>query len=239
MRYFVLFENGGAPPRCGPRQGHRRSLVPAQRRPGQPFGRRWAAGPGAAGGRTARRLSYNPADPVPSIGGHPAARKSPPPWAPTTRRAWSSGTTSWSTRATHCPGSDSGRPDRLQLWVQTDAPDADYTGKLCLVDGARARSSPRASSGPRRARRGHAEDRCAGGRVAQRGRPGPAGQRLRLEVTSGSFPMYDVNPQSGVAPATAGPRDYLPATHAVFHTAAMPSRLIITVANASPAEARA
>ncbi len=52
-----------------------------------------------------------------------------------------------------------------------------------------------------------------------------AGERLRLEVTSSAFPLFDRNPGSGVAPRDAGPRDWRVARQQVLHTATAPSSI--------------
>ncbi len=237
--YFVLFEN----------EWHSAVTWPPAGAEAQSWYLRGDGGANSAGGDGRLELeppgeeppdvyAYNPADPVPSLGGHSCCLELNAPMGAfdqarvEQRRDVLVYTSAPLTQDLRLAG-----PSRLQLWVQTDAPDADYTGKLCVVDG---RASINIAEGIHR----------ASGELAA-ATPGEplaleielrnvaalvrAGQRLRLEVTSGSFPMYDVNPQSGVPAAHATVRDYLPATHAVFHTAAMPSRLIITATEASTA----
>jgi predicted acyl esterase len=53
----------------------------------------------------------------------------------------------------------------------------------------------------------------------------PAGARLRLEVSSGNFPKYDRNPQTGESPLTA--TTLRPATHRVHHGERYPSALSV------------
>ena len=245
-----------ATPRCGTSSFSRMSG--AAPNPGRRPGRRRSRGTCAATAAPTRRAGMvgsiwsRPArsrptfirttrDPVPSVGGHSCCTELTAPMGAydqarvEQRRDVLVYTSAPLTQDVRLCG-----PSRLQLWVQSDAPDADYTGKLCVVDG---RASVNVAEGIHRA----TGDLAA----ATPGEPLAleielrnvaalvrAGQRLRLEVTSGSFPMYDVNPQSGVPAAHATVRDYLPATHAVFHTTAMPSRLIVTVVEASPADAR-
>jgi putative CocE/NonD family hydrolase len=127
-------------------------------------------------------------------------------------------------------------PVRLHLSVVTDGRDADYVGKLCVVDGETATNiSDRGYRATREIRNGPAGEaitveldlRSVAALIR-------AGQRLRLEVTGGSFPMYDINPQSGVPAAHASQRDYVAASHAVLHTAGNPSYLEITVLEDGP-----
>jgi putative CocE/NonD family hydrolase len=51
------------------------------------------------------------------------------------------------------------------------------------------------------------------------------GERLRLEISSSAFPLFDRNPGSGVAPRDAGPRDWRLARQQVLHTASAPSSI--------------
>lgn len=51
------------------------------------------------------------------------------------------------------------------------------------------------------------------------------GERLRVEVASSAFPLFDRNPGSGVPSRLASPRDWLRARQQVLHDAAHPSRV--------------
>ncbi|MBY0505516.1 MAG: CocE/NonD family hydrolase [Bryobacteraceae bacterium] len=55
------------------------------------------------------------------------------------------------------------------------------------------------------------------------------GERLRLEIASGAFPLYDRNPSTGVAPQDAGPWTWGRSTQQVAHTAEHPSALHLPV----------
>jgi uncharacterized protein len=55
----------------------------------------------------------------------------------------------------------------------------------------------------------------------------PRGERLRLSIAGASFPAFDVNPGSGVAPAQARLIDQLHTTLFVQHGAGAPSRLVL------------
>lgn len=55
------------------------------------------------------------------------------------------------------------------------------------------------------------------------------GHRVRLLVTSSSFPRFDRNPNTGAPLGTDGPDDLRPARQVVFHDAARPSRLLLPV----------
>ncbi|HTR48939.1 MAG TPA: CocE/NonD family hydrolase [Verrucomicrobiae bacterium] len=57
-----------------------------------------------------------------------------------------------------------------------------------------------------------------------------AGDRVRLEVASSAFPLYDRNPGNGVAPCRATSWDWQRSTQIVFHTPDRPSALYLPVA---------
>ena len=64
-------------------------------------------------------------------------------------------------------------------------------------------------------------------RMAHVGHTFRAGHRLRLEVSSSSFPMIDPNPNTGRPIATE--TETRPAQQTVFHDADRPSRLVLPV----------
>jgi putative CocE/NonD family hydrolase len=55
------------------------------------------------------------------------------------------------------------------------------------------------------------------------------GHRVRLQVSSSNFPRFDRNPNSGVHPAEARDGDLTPARQTVFHDAARASFLVLPV----------
>lgn len=56
-----------------------------------------------------------------------------------------------------------------------------------------------------------------------------AGHRIRLEISGGSFPRYDRNPNTGTKAASAQADDFAPTTHHIFHDAERPSHLLLPV----------
>lgn len=119
-------------------------------------------------------------------------------------------------------------PVTLRVYVDTDAPCADYVATLCTLGAcgslniARgvARVTLPVGGGPHPV---EIELRHLAARL-------PAGSRLRLGLTGGSFPMYDTNPQSAVPAARATLDDLVPATHVVYHDPDHPSALRLVVA---------
>jgi putative CocE/NonD family hydrolase len=61
-----------------------------------------------------------------------------------------------------------------------------------------------------------------------------AGERLRLEVASSAFPLYDRNPSTCVAPQEADNWNWARSTQQVLHTANCPSALLLPVREESP-----
>ena len=56
-----------------------------------------------------------------------------------------------------------------------------------------------------------------------------AGHRIRVLVTSSSFPRFDRNSNSGNAAGTDGPDDLRPARQTVFHDGARPSHVLLPI----------
>lgn len=117
-------------------------------------------------------------------------------------------------------------PVEAELFVATTAPAADYTVRLCVVDEA---GSWNLAEGVARVAASTEPALVRVSLTAVAARIG-AGRRLRLEVSSGSFPTYDVNPQTGARPEDASPAELRGALHAVFHDRERPSRVVVTVA---------
>lgn len=119
-----------------------------------------------------------------------------------------------------------------RLWTATEAASADYVTRLCLVHEGR---SLNISDGIRRlTAQDLAEGRGGDGAVmveipmqstAALVRPGDI---LRLHVTSGAFPAWDVNPQTGAPPAETSGWDGAAAMHGVCHEPGRESLLTFT-----------
>ena len=61
-----------------------------------------------------------------------------------------------------------------------------------------------------------------------------AGERLRLEIASSAFPLYDRNPSTGVAPQDADNWNWARSTQQILHTMNHPSVLYLPVRGESP-----
>ncbi|HWK47963.1 MAG TPA: CocE/NonD family hydrolase [Stellaceae bacterium] len=132
-------------------------------------------------------------------------------------------------------------PVAVELWVATDAPDTDFTAKLIDVYPPSADYptgfAMNLTDGIFRCRFRDGFDKAEPVRQGEvmRIRIDPfatanlfrAGHRLRLDISSSNFPKYDVNPNTG-APAGVG-RDKRVARNTVFLDEARPSRLILQV----------
>ena len=120
-----------------------------------------------------------------------------------------------------------------RLWTATEAASADYVARLCLVHNNR---SLNISDGIKRITADEmAEGRDEDGVVeveihmqstAALIRPG---DQLRLHVTSGAFPAFDVNPQTGALPAETSVWDGVAAMHGVCHEPGRESSLTFTL----------
>jgi putative CocE/NonD family hydrolase len=128
-------------------------------------------------------------------------------------------------------------PVELTLYASSSAPDTDFTATL--VDVEPDGTCVPVAEGIQRAR--YRESRTEASFLE----PGEVtafsidlqavahtfgtGHRLRLEVSSSNFPRFDRNPNARVPPAAAGPEDAQVATQNVFHTDAYPSHVTLPV----------
>jgi len=126
-------------------------------------------------------------------------------------------------------------PIRAELYVQSSAPDTDFTAKLIELrsDGY----SRIIEDGILRARYRDARDKptwMTPGRVYRVEIDLGAtaieigeGSRLRLDVSSSNFPKYDLNPNTGEDPFEAV--EFVEATQTIHHSPDHASRLIVTL----------
>ncbi len=128
-------------------------------------------------------------------------------------------------------------PVELVVWTATDAPDTDFVAKLSDVtpDGF----SRILAEGVVRARFREGYEREV---PVEPGRPTEyridlvatsnvflSGHRIRLAITSSSFPRFDRNPNTGHPLGIDGPDDLRAARQTVFHDVARPSRLVLPI----------
>jgi len=123
---------------------------------------------------------------------------------------------------------------RIQLYAATSAPHADFTAKLVRVTPAGraeflsigiARSSWLFGDADYAADRVHAWEFT----LEPISFVLAPGERLRLEIASSAFPLYDRNPSTDVAPQNADNWNWARSTQQVLHTAAHPSAIILPV----------
>lgn len=128
-------------------------------------------------------------------------------------------------------------PVKFELWATTSAPDTDFVVRLCDVwpEG----ESRLLCEGILRARfhAGFEQPRpITPGKVYHYSIDlGPtshvflAGHRLRIDITSSSFPRFDVNPNTGRPLGADGPNDLRPALQAILHASNFPSHVMLPV----------
>lgn len=116
-------------------------------------------------------------------------------------------------------------PVRVSLYAATDGPSTDWVARLCDVDpyGISRNITDgilRVSTSPDTPGE-HEIDLWSTSNVF---RPG---HRIRVHVTSSSFPRWDRNPNTGESPQTA--TTLRPARQRIFHDASRPSRITLPV----------
>jgi hypothetical protein len=123
---------------------------------------------------------------------------------------------------------------KLELWVATDAPDTDFTA--ILIDVHPDGRALNICEGAVRARHTETPMPLAAGAtyhftvdLVATSIVLPTGHRLRLHVSSSSFPEWEPNPNTGAPLGQSTEADLRVAHQTVFHDAARPSRLILPV----------
>jgi putative CocE/NonD family hydrolase len=178
------------------------------------------------------RFIYDPADPVPTLGGWLGGRGRGDQRPVESRDDVLCYTTPALTEGLQLTG-----PVRATLFAASNAPDTDFTAKL--VDVRPDGSAINLCEGVRRCRWRN------GGESPQWLRPDEPqrieidlwaasaqlrpGHRIRLEISSSNFPRFDRNPNTRVEPALAAPEQYAPAEQVVHHDERRPSHVILPV----------
>ena len=125
----------------------------------------------------------------------------------------------------------------VDLWIASSAPDTDFTGKL--VDVEPGGYCAVVADGILRARFRNSFEEAE---FLEPGQPTKLtidlwdvaytfkqGHALRLEISSSNFPRFSRNANSTVRPEFAGPEDVRVAVQQVFHDAERPSRITLPV----------
>jgi uncharacterized protein len=125
----------------------------------------------------------------------------------------------------------------VTLYAASTATDTDFTARLCVVDPAGRSTNIQEGIGRARYRESLTDPApITPGEVYEyRIELGPvgmqirAGQRLRLDISSSDFPMWDRNLNTGGRFASEGPSAGIAATQTVLHDRAHPSRITLPV----------
>jgi hypothetical protein len=181
------------------------------------------------------RFIYDPADPVPTLGGRPEASRS---GGGDQRPVESRGDVLCYTTPALTEDLELTGPVRAVLFAASKAPDTDFTAKLvdlrpdgcavALCDGVlRCRWRDGGESPlwlePNQPQRIEIDLQATSVRLR-------AGHRIRLEISSSNFPRFDRNPNTRTEPALATPEQCVPAEQLVHHDGRRPSRVILPVA---------
>jgi putative CocE/NonD family hydrolase len=187
---------------------------------------------------TADIFTYDPNGPAPSLGGHSCCFDFVAPMGPADQQAREElngvlvYTSSPLERDLLLIGEVS-----LNLYAATSAVDTDWTARLCQVDSAGVSKNIQEGIVRTRFRDSLTEPTLlepnrvyeyaiALGPVGIRI---PAGHRIRLQVSSSDFPLWDRNLNTGGALGTEGMVQAIVATQVVLHDADHPSRLMLPI----------
>jgi putative CocE/NonD family hydrolase len=182
---------------------------------------------------------YTPAGPVPSAGGHSCCTEALAPMgAYDQRKVEARGDVLCYTSEPLAHDLEVSGWVSCRLWASTTGEDADWTAKLVdvlpdgralnITDGiirARFRES---LEQPSPIRPGGVYEYTI--RMRATSNVFRAGHRIRLEVSSSNFPMFDRNPGRPIPPGEVRPLDLQNAVHRVFHDGGRPSALLLPVA---------
>jgi len=177
--------------------------------------------------------TYDPKDPVPSVGGNNLVGATAGPYDQATVEArqdvlvYSSPPLEKDTEVTG--------PVKLLLWAASDARDTDFTAKLVNVypDG----KAYNLCDGILRARYRQGRDKVA---FLESGKPEPleidlwvtanlfrSSHRIRVEISSSNYPRFDRNPNTGHA--FGADAELVSAKQTIFHDREHPSHLLLPV----------
>jgi putative CocE/NonD family hydrolase len=176
-------------------------------------------------------FTYDPHDPAPTLGGRLLGSGEVAGPVQQTELSQRADVLTYTSEPLAAPMEVTG-PLWVDLWAATDAPDTDFTAVLVdvhpdgrgwnLCEGAvRARHSGVATPLVAGAVYHFTIDLIAISAVV------PAGHRLRLHVSSSSFPEWEPNPNTGHPVGTDADGDVRPARQQVWHDARHPSRLVL------------
>ncbi len=178
-------------------------------------------------------FSYDPADPVPSRGGHSCCAAELAPMGPADQRPVESLNevlvyTSDPLPADRCVAG----MIEATLYAATSAPDTDWTIKVCDVDPDGR--SVNVQESIQRARHHASGAPISPGEVTRFdvevgtcSHVFRAGQRVRVQVSSSDFPQWDRNLNTGNAIGVDGVGDRIVATQTVLHEAGMASAVTL------------
>jgi uncharacterized protein len=180
--------------------------------------------------------TYDPADPVPSVGGHSCCDALSGPQGPydQTPVEQRSDVLVYSSEPLQADTEITG-PVTVDLWATSTAPDTDFTAKLAVVE-----PNGEVINLNNGILRTAFHDSLGLPQPAAPGRPHEyhiaiwptsylfrAGEAIRLEVSSSDYPQFAPNPNTGQPFGQSS--DTRPATQTILHDAANPSSLVLPI----------
>jgi uncharacterized protein len=187
-------------------------------------------------GEASDGYTYDPANPVPSLGGHSCCGALSGPQGPydQTPAEQRSDVLVYSTDPLPTDTEVTG-PTTVHLWAASSAPDTDFTAKLTVakpdgrvvnLNNGIIRTAFRDSlSAPHPAIPGHAYEYTID--IWPTSYLFRAGERIRVEISSSDYPQFAPNPNTGQRFGEGS--DGRPATQTILHDAAHPSDVVLPV----------
>ena len=179
------------------------------------------------------QFTYDPKDPVPSIGGNNLVGATAGPFDQTKVEARED-VLVYSTLPLEQDTEVTG-PVKMLLWAASDAPDTDFTAKLVDVDAEG--KAYNLCDGILRGRYRQGRDKTA---FLEPGKSEPfeidlwvtsnlfrKGHRIRVEISSSNFPRFDRNPNTGHP--FGKDADLVSAKQTIFHDHEHPSHLVLPI----------
>ncbi len=174
---------------------------------------------------------YDPAGPVPSLGGFSCCFEEVAPLGPRDQRPIEARRDVLVYTTEPLDELLLAGPGYVDVWISTRAVSADYLVRLCVVEEEESINISEGIVSLSEEEIAETGDNGLQLRISLRNIAAKVrtGSRLRLHITGGSFPAFPINPQTGGTSPDGQPSPPAPASHTVYHDETRPSHLELTI----------